>query len=59
MRNIVPAGRYFRLTPEMADGRSALDDASPQTVDALSQMTADLIARNDKMFDDIAAAVTQ
>lgn len=59
MRSILKPGTYFRLTPDMSDGRSALDDASEETVAALSSLTAQLIARHDQVFDDIAAALTR
>lgn len=58
MRSILPAGRYFRLSPEMSDGRSSLDDASPETVEALADVTRRLIVRNDAVFDAIAASVS-
>jgi patatin-like phospholipase/acyl hydrolase len=59
MRSILKDGSYFRLTPGMSDGRTSLDDASEQTVAALSALTRDLIERHDRVFDEIAAAVTR
>jgi patatin-like phospholipase/acyl hydrolase len=58
MRSILRPGTYFRLTPDMSDGRSSLDDASEETVAALTALTAQLIARHDRVFDEIATAIT-
>jgi len=45
--------KYFRLTPSLAEGRTPLDDARPETMAKLVGLARELIKQNDAMLDQI------
>jgi len=53
LSHILKQNKYFRLTPSLAEGRTPLDDARPETMAKLVGLARELIKQNDAMLDQI------
>jgi hypothetical protein len=51
LNHILRKGHYFRVQPLMSGMRSAIDDARPETIEALEQASLEVIFRHSEDLD--------
>ena len=51
LNHILRKGHYFRVQPLMSGMRSAIDDARPETIEALEQASLEVISRHSEDLD--------
>lgn len=53
LNHILRKGHYFRVQPLMSGMRSAIDDARPETINALEQASSEVISRHSQDLDEL------